>query len=126
MRTKVHTQTRTQLPYHRRHESTSPAEGERAGEWYARLAGIKPEELYCETCSYRWVSNEDGRCAHCSRQAHVPFRLETLPARLTVSLPEHDVLRVAWRLLAGALTLAALLGVAYVIGLVIAFAGVRL
>ena len=113
------------LPYRRRHESTRMAQGERAGEWYARLAGIKPEELYCETCSYRWVSNEDGRCAHCSRQAHVPFRLETLPERLTVPLPERDVLGVAWRLLAGALTLVCLLGVVYVVGLVIAFAGVR-
>lgn len=66
----------------------------------------------CQTCHY-WLVAGDRECHRCMLQNHAPFRLETLPARLTVPLP--DTLDVAAKLVLWAFTAALCVGIIWVI-----------
>lgn len=66
----------------------------------------------CPTCHY-WLALSDRECHRCMLQNHAPFRLETLPARLTVPLP--SVLDVAAQLVLWALTATLYVGIIWVV-----------
>lgn len=85
-----------------------------------RQATILPRSstpMRCPTCHY-WPSSGHAECWRCAGQSHAPFRLETLPARLTVPLP--DCLDVATKLVLWAFMAALCVGIFWVIAITLA------